>query len=180
MTDNHGTEQGAAAIETAMIIGVLLLLTLGAFEWGMALRDWMTVSSATREGARVAASAADFSGADCLILEATSGALQNISADSIVEIWIYRSDTSGAVLNTQRYRPKSSSDTQPIDLDCTVGWYRNEDGYPSSARDNDNPPLDWVGVRLIFEHEWQTGFLWFTGTAQWEEDTVMRIEPGID
>jgi Flp pilus assembly protein TadG len=166
-------ERGAAAIEAAMVTGLLLLLVLGSFEWGMALRDWMTVSAATREGARAAASAGDIPQADCRILEAASGALQNIPSEAVVEVRIYKSNTSGAVGASQVYRPQRTSDTEPVDLTCTSGWYRTLNGWAHHQRNE----RDWVGVRVVFEHEWRTDFLWFTGTQEWEDETVMRIEP---
>lgn len=159
-------------------MGLLLLLVLGSFEWGMALRDWITVSSSSREAARAAASAGDLAAADCRILEAASGALQGIASEDVVEIWIYRSNTSGAVGPTQRYRPKQDSD-DPVALTCNAGWFRTQNGWPSSARDDTGTDRDWAGVRIVFDHHWRTDFLWFTGAVRWEEDMVMRIEPDV-
>jgi Flp pilus assembly protein TadG len=172
-------ERGSAAIEAAIVTGLLLLIVLGSFEWGMALRDWVTVSSATREGARAAASAGSIPGADCRILEAAAGSLQNIPSEAVVEIWIYKSDPSGSVGATHKYRPQTSSDTETVDLTCTSGWFLTQDGWPASARVDTGPSRDWVGVRVVFDHEWRTDFLWFTGTARWEDETVMRIEPDV-
>ncbi len=169
-------ERGAAAIEAAMVTGLLLLLVLGSFEWGMALRNWLTVSAATREGARAAASAGDLGVADCRILEATSGALQNIPSEAVVEVRIYKSNTSGAVLASQVYRPKQDDD-DPVALTCSSAWFRTQNGWPPASRIDTGLNRDWVGVRVVFDHAWQTDFLWFTGTARWEDETVMRIEP---
>lgn len=171
-------ERGSAALEAAMVVGLLLLIVLGAFEWGMALRDWMTVSSASREGARAAASAGSQDIADCRILEGTAGSLQNIPSEAIVEIWIYESDTAGSVLSTQKYRPKQDSD-DPVGLTCNAAWFPVQNGWPYDARDDTGNDRDWVGVKIIFDHEWRTDFLWFTGTARWEDETVMRIEPAV-
>ncbi len=46
--------RGATAMEFAMILPLLLLLTLGAFEGGMILFDYHKVSEATRRGLRAA------------------------------------------------------------------------------------------------------------------------------
>jgi hypothetical protein len=171
-------ERGSAALEAAMVVGLLLLIVLGAFEWGMALRDWMTASASSREGARAAASAGSQPLADCRILEAAAGSLQNIPSEAIVEIWIYESSTSGSVGAAQKYRPRAGDDTEPVDLGC-VAWFRAQNGWPHSSRIDTGPNRDWVGVKVVFDHEWRTDFLWFTGTVRWEEDTVMRIEPAV-
>ncbi len=179
MTRQHAMkrdERGSAAIEAAMVTGLLLLLVLGSFEWGMALRDWMTVSAASREGARAAASAGDLAAADCRILEAASGSLQNIPSEAVVEVWIYESNTSGAVGASQRYRPKQDSD-DPVALTCNSAWFQTLNGWPPPSRVDSGTNRDWVGVRVVFDHAWQTDFLWFTGTARWQDETVMRIEP---
>ena len=39
---------------------------------------------------------------------------------------------------------------------------------------------DWLGVKVIADHEWRTGFLWWNGTVEWEEDAVFHLEPGIE
>jgi Flp pilus assembly protein TadG len=45
-------ERGAALIEAAMIIPVLLLIAAGIFEFGRAYQHWQVLTNAAREGAR--------------------------------------------------------------------------------------------------------------------------------
>src|SRR5690554_128413 len=105
-------ERGVAAVEMALTLGLLLMIALGSFEYGMAFRDWLAVNQSTREGVRLAANAGNHPNADCLILEATAGALQSLDNSTPAEVWIYESDTAGAVgARRQRYRPATSSDT---------------------------------------------------------------------
>jgi len=47
-------EQGTAIIETAMTLPLLLLVTVGIFEFGRAFQTWQVLTNAAREGARVA------------------------------------------------------------------------------------------------------------------------------
>ncbi|HIE21192.1 MAG TPA: pilus assembly protein [Acidimicrobiia bacterium] len=176
MTDDR--ERGAALVEFALILTFLLMLSLGAFEYGMAFRDWLSVSAATREGVRVASAAGDTPGADCVILEATAGALRAISNGEIAEVWIYKSDTTGAVTaRQQRYRPALPSD-DPATLQCNT-WYPIMLAWPESSRDNDGGTRDWVGVRVRFDHEWITNFLWWNGSVRWTDDAVMHLEPAM-
>jgi hypothetical protein len=176
-------EGGAAAVETALIIGVLLLLSIGAAEWGLGIRDWLGVTAGTREGARVGASAGDQSGADCVILEATAGAIRDIEG-AVLEVWVYESDPSGSVGLRQQYRPFADGDDGAF-LRCGT-WFVAENGWPEAGRDNEGAERDWLGVRVVFDHDWLTGFAWFSGSVCnrgaagencWGADTVMRIEP---
>lgn len=48
-------EDGQAMVELALILPVLLLLLLGIIEFGRIFNTYLTVSHASREGARVAA-----------------------------------------------------------------------------------------------------------------------------
>jgi Flp pilus assembly protein TadG len=47
-------ERGAALIETAMTLPLLLLVSAGIFEFGRAYQTWQVLTNAAREGARMA------------------------------------------------------------------------------------------------------------------------------
>jgi Flp pilus assembly protein TadG len=47
-------ERGAAMIEMALTMPLLLLLSIGVFEFGRAFQHWQVLTNATREGARIA------------------------------------------------------------------------------------------------------------------------------
>ena len=47
-------ERGAALIETAITIPIILLIAVGIFEFGRAYQTWQVLTNAAREGARVA------------------------------------------------------------------------------------------------------------------------------
>ena len=47
-------ERGAALIETAITIPVILLISVAIFEFGRAYQTWQVLTNAAREGARVA------------------------------------------------------------------------------------------------------------------------------
>jgi hypothetical protein len=171
-------EEGSALVETALVLTMLLVLAIGAFEWGMALRDWLSVSSATREGARVAASAGTISNADCVTLEATAGSLLSIDSSRIVFVDIYLADSSGAPTGQQqRYKPFNVSTDNPSNLRCNNWFAVNDTAYPPSARDNIGADRDWIGVRLEFQHTWKTGLFWWSGGVTWSDRTVILLEP---
>ena len=170
-------------VEFAVVFGLLLTIALGAFEYGMLFRDWLSVTVSAREGARVGASAGTITNADCVILEASAGALQSLTSGQVEHIAIYRSSPPGSFPGntssfTKRYRPANS---EIPDLTCSGGseWIIVHGGssWDPSDRDNDGDDADWIGVRVEFAHTWMTNFLWFSGTAQFADDAVFRLEP---
>lgn len=48
------SERGAALIEAAMIMPMILLISVGIFEFGRAYQTWQVLTNAAREGARLA------------------------------------------------------------------------------------------------------------------------------
>lgn len=48
------SERGAALLETAITIPLVLLMSVGIFEFGRAFQTWQVLTNAAREGARVA------------------------------------------------------------------------------------------------------------------------------
>ena len=47
-------ERGAALLETALALPMVLLVAVGIFEFGRAYQTWQVVTNATREAARIA------------------------------------------------------------------------------------------------------------------------------
>ena len=47
-------ERGAALLETAITIPLILLISVAIFEFGRAYQTWQVLTNAAREGARVA------------------------------------------------------------------------------------------------------------------------------
>jgi len=177
-------ERGASLAEFALVFGLLLMLALGAYEYGMTFRDWLSVTIAAREGGRVAASAANFGDADCVVLEATSGALQSFKTGRIRFVHIYKSDGTGSYPAsnslTRIYRPANPG--EPGLIACSgSNWIATNLGsnWDPTDRVNTEGAADWIGVRVDFAHQWQTNFLWWTGTVNYSDDAVFRIEPPI-
>jgi hypothetical protein len=175
---SRGEDRGSALVETAIVLSLLMVLAIGAFEWGMAFRDWLSVSSATREGARVAASAGKIVDADCAILEATAGSLLAIDDSLIRFVNIYKADANGAPTGQmQTYKPFDPDTDAPANLRCERWFAVNDTAYPPANRDNIGAERDWVGVRLEFTHSWKTGLFWWSGGVTWSDRTIILMEP---
>ncbi|MCL4378161.1 MAG: pilus assembly protein [Actinobacteria bacterium] len=48
-------QKGAAAVEFALILPILVTIVFGIFEFGIAFNNWISLTHAAREGARLAA-----------------------------------------------------------------------------------------------------------------------------
>src|SRR3989304_7326960 len=154
--------RGAPAVETALIIGLVVLIALGAAEWGLGRRDGLSVTAGTREGARVGAAAGDTSNADCVILEATAGAVRNING-AVLGVWVYKSDTSGAVGPKQAYRP--APPTEPALVCGSANWFVIESSWPEAARVNTGANRDWLGGGGGFVPDLLHGVRWVSGSG---------------
>lgn len=47
-------QEGAALVETAFVLPIMLLVCIGILEFGRAYQSWQVITNASREGARVA------------------------------------------------------------------------------------------------------------------------------
>ena len=68
-------EDGAAAVEFALIVGLLAMLFFGLIEYGLAFWQVQSLRAATREGARVAAVGGDVAQVSGAVVDASGGAL---------------------------------------------------------------------------------------------------------
>ena len=53
-TNTRRRERGAALVEAAITVPIILLISVGIFEFGRAYQTWQVLTNAAREGARVA------------------------------------------------------------------------------------------------------------------------------
>ncbi|MBK9740086.1 MAG: pilus assembly protein [Actinobacteria bacterium] len=128
-------DTGAAAVEFAIIVPVLLLLVLGMLEFSLYMRDYLAVSSSVRVGARIAATGpdsgtvTDCSGLDAchvgdpVFVDAAARAIARAGTampqDYINEIWVYQANKSGFPTNSV---PSAGN-----------GWDNNADGATTLA-----------------------------------------------
>jgi Flp pilus assembly protein TadG len=68
-------EDGAAAVEFALIVGLLAILVFGLLEYGLAFWQVQNLRSATREGARVAAVGGDQADIRAAMVNSSAGSL---------------------------------------------------------------------------------------------------------
>ncbi len=189
----NSRESGASIIEAAIVVPILLLVVIGIMEYGLAFKDYLTVSYLSREGARIGALAGDDMTADCAILVGLGDLVTSNDLDRIREIHIYKANPStgaqGSAYNRALYNP-GNDPTQ-----CTGqtggqsgdGWTISYvgGGYSPTSRGVavsatvGGSNLDLIGVRVILDRNWVTGFGPFSGSATVDESTITRMEPEV-
>lgn len=177
-------EHGNATIELALALIMMMGLGIGTYEYGTAFAEKTAMANSVREGARAGSAAADYydpvSGkdSDCVIIEAAAGAIQGMAGNTVTGLWIYRADANGDIPAVNPRYQHYVPDSIDVDLSCGGGtWKRLANSWPPSQRTAGSE--QWLGVRLTVTHDWKTDFLIWTGSTDWAEQAVMRIEPEI-
>lgn len=196
--DRSRSERGAVVVEAALVTPILMALLLGIIEMALLMKDDVALTSAVRNGGRIASAnadagpggiAADDGTCTSPCTPANAPALAQLAAnaiqsagtalprDSIVELWIYKANDKGY--------PGSSGQTQWLcGTDCVrYKWQANRDQFryvggtwkssQINACANNNP--DAVGVYMKARHQFLTGF--FTNAVDIEDHAVFTFEP---
>lgn len=188
-----GDERGAVLIELAMIVPLLILIVLGMLEMGLAWRDSVNVTHASRQGARVASNLGDDPQAD---LQALLNVMTVMEADANRVEYVVIYDASGVgtvpvachsgsqpgvcnhysaaqLANLTTNPPTNTNLFQcnptPTTPTAIVRW------CPAS-RSTDFTSPDHVGVYLKVDRPWATNIFPGDGTTL-SGYTVMQLEP---
>ncbi len=78
------TQGGAAAVEFALILPILLILLLGTIEGSLAMYDKAVITNASREGARAAIVARNVPLDDAQLIQKISGVVYQYTGNSLV------------------------------------------------------------------------------------------------
>jgi len=175
-------ERGASLVEASLVFPILILLVMGTLEIGLAFKDYLTVSYISREGARLGALAGDDPEADCAILEGIGNLATSKDLDRIAEIQIFKADEgSGAqgLTNVATYNPGKDPTICNVPSTVLDGWTISPVAWSPTSRQTTvgTDTLDIIGVRVILNRSWVTGFPPFRGTSVIDESTLTRLEP---
>jgi hypothetical protein len=197
-------EDGAVAVEAALVMPILALLVFGIIEFGFLLRDYAGVSSLVRTGARVASTGADHGPGTCEVgatappcTSASSPALAQEAADAIQRsgsasnpdqiqyILVYKANDKG-------YPGANGSTTMPTDCSATTNcvkfiWRPTLDSFKYSSGTwtsssisacfpgSATSPMDRVGIYLKATHPMLTGL--FGTSISLSDRAIMDFEP---
>lgn len=167
-------ERGAALVEAAIVFVPLCIILFGIIEYGFIFKDSLTLSSATRAGARTASAEPRETSFFDDTVSAVARAASAAKFKTGDRLFIYSANSSGL--------PASGSDTS-----CTtscIGYVWNGSGFTQSGGSGwpistqnaclGDPAMSSVGVILELHHDAITGFF---KNMVLRERTVMRLEP---
>jgi hypothetical protein len=202
LSQERDRERGQGVVEFSIVVPVLLVLLLGMLEFGLLFDHTISLSYASREGARVGAALGNGGGplgcgtgqspnaatVDPQIIAAVQRVLTSpgspIDESHIQLIQIYRSSSGGTPItgdvNTWAYDPGNGPVVDGKALDFRVQTVQ----WAACSRDNGASP-DSIGIGLVYRYQFSTplaGALTFfggpgTGTVTVSDRAVMALNP---
>jgi hypothetical protein len=157
-------EDGAVAVEAALVMPILALLVFGIIEFGFLLRDYAGVSALVRTGARIASTGADHGPGVCdtssgapVCTPASSPALAQEAADAI---------------------QRSGITSNPDQIQYILVYKANTKGYPG-AESVTTMPSDCTGVANCVKFVWRPAIDQFKfNSGSWDSKTISACFPG--
>ncbi len=189
------SERGAAMVEMALVMPLLLMLVFGIIEFGLAFQSRLTIGNATQSSARVGSAMGTDDRADIEVLRALEQGLfqlPNSGKDIIKEAWIYKATASGdpasacpgTYCNVYTYNPALTCRWDPCP-DPDDAAHTHGGGWDPANRNATVGSLDVLGVDIYFSHTWIVGsFLPLADVpctnppaGCWSDTALMRLEP---
>lgn len=170
-------QRGAALVESAIIILPLCIILFGIIEFGFVFKDSLTLSSASRAGARTASAATESDAMITAAWEATKKAGTAAKFQNGDTILIYKADeNSGLPVGGAACSSQCAKSTYN-----NGAWSNPVGTWPASARTAClGGTIDSVGVQIKLKHQSITQFFPFINNMELTERTVMRLEPTTD
>lgn len=192
-------QRGAVAVEAALVLPILMAVIFGIVEITMLVKDDIGITSATRQGARVASAAADAGPGTCpsgpnaptctpasspAFAQAAADAIQHsgqsLPGDLIKYILIYKANKKG-------YPGSETATTMPTSCSGITAcvkfiWWEPSDDFRFDSGSWDSKSVnacvnegDTLGIYLLATHKFSTGLL--GDGADLEDRAVMKFEP---
>ncbi len=179
-------QRGAAVVEVAFVVPLLVFLFLGIAELGLTVSDSQSVVGATQAGVRVASSAGNDRMADYDALMSVGASLGDLDPGRVLAVVVFKPEADGSMPAgcetasqtdlCNRY-PASALASTPADfVDATSCGLTAPDRFwcPLDREMDQAAGTDWIGVRVEVS---RTSLAPFIPDRVLDDATVMRIEP---
>lgn len=168
-------QRGAVAVEFAIVLPLLVLLTFGTIEFSSVFHDSSIAADAARAGARVGSAQATQAGYAASVVQAANSAVSTLPGDTPEELWIYKA-------NSQGY-PGSGSGFSSCSSNCIRYTYNSgsksfgsaSGSWAASSHQVCTQPYDEIGVYVKLDHHYVTGL--FGSSITLSDHAVFRFEP---
>jgi len=177
-------ERGAALVEAALVTPVVFLLLFGVIEFGLAMKDYVSMSNGVRAGAREAAVQGRDTAADYEILRSIKKRMPGLNTNQIKRVVVFKATGPSTVVPTAcktagvtgSCNSYSNSDlSRPITDFTGTGSAPDRFWAPTSRKSALSDPPDYIGVWVQVQHDGITQMVNLTDT--YDDQIVMRIEP---
>jgi hypothetical protein len=164
-------------VESALVYPLLFLVLFGIVEFGLAFKDYLSVSHAARDGARAGATYGDNPRADMLILRDVESTLAAIGIADNVSVRIFNPVSGVGTDYEYQAGYGDGCDWNPCpDPDKPSPPYDVPDWDPAD-RDVEAPFTDRLAVEVSYVHTWVTGFI--ADTTDFTAEADFQLEPQI-
>jgi Flp pilus assembly protein TadG len=173
-------DRGAAAVEAAIILPLLIFLLFGIIEISLLLRDNIATTSLVRAGARTASALPRSSALITDTVASMEKAGSALPKDSYDELWVYRADSNGVPIGNS-----TSNKFGVCGTDCVrYAWNDTRDTFGKVSGSWDplsinacpgDPNAQSVGVYLKATHSFLTGL--FGSSMTVSDYAVLKFEP---
>jgi Flp pilus assembly protein TadG len=168
-------ERGAAALEFALLLPMLVLLSFGIVEFSSAYHDSSVAADAARAGARVGSAMATQAGMPAAVASAVNSAVSTLPGTVPKELWVYKANAAGY--------PGSGSSFSSCATNCIKYTYSSSSksfnsstgSWPTTAQQVCTQPYDQIGVYVKLQHPFVTGL--FGASVTLTDHAVFRFEP---
>lgn len=170
-------------IEAAIVFPVVMVLLFGIIEYGFVFKDSLTVTSATRAGARTAATQAKYTTFYDAGQGAVQAAMNALPNNGPQDLWIYKAGTNGRPLLIGG--GEAADFNSPCQIcarytwdSSTRAWNLVSNTWPISTHNacaSTSTDPDSFGVWLKAKHDYFTSM--FGNSRTLTDNTVMRLEP---
>lgn len=192
--DRRSGERGQALVEFSMVVPVFMLILLGLLEFGFAFDHQLTLSYASREGARTAAALAagadlaDCRDVDAYVVSAVERVLDSPGSPvagnlgQVSQIRVYKAGTTGGELGPVNVWTPGNGPT--VD-GKQLHFAATSSGWNSCTRSNLITNPDSAGISITYAYRAVTplsSLLAFFGGEGWRtlvmtDRTVMALNP---
>jgi Flp pilus assembly protein TadG len=158
-------QRGAVAVEAALLTPLLVLFVLGIIEFSLLLRDYVSVTSATRSGARIASANAGAGAQKCDLGPPAETGTQcaDPSAPQLAKLAANAIQTQGSALNKDA-------------INYMLIYKSNDKGFPGTLTAwSSDPVADCRTAGACVEYVWVKAsdkFKYVPGNGSWTSTTI--------
>jgi Flp pilus assembly protein TadG len=169
-----GSDRGVAAVETALVSMLLVILLAGIVDSSFLFKDWLAVSAAARAGARMGSSQPRSASFAQDSADQVTNAISGLTPANLLAVWVYK--TTGAT-GPPPASCTSTTSCVPFTWNGTQLTTTFSANWPSTSQNAcaGDAARDSLGVYLKYQHTSPLRF--FFNNQIMSESTVMWIEP---